>query len=72
MKTKLLKRLRKKYTKEFEEYKNSNDFTKEIFTFTTFSHDYTEKELINNEIKFHIRSNRLWYKLLTTITHKKE
>jgi hypothetical protein len=71
MKNKLLKKLRNKFTKEFEEYKNSNNLTKEIFTFTTYSHDYTERELINNEIKFHIRSNKLWYKLLTTITYKK-
>ena len=58
MKVKLLKRLRKKYKGKLSPLGRTALRYKRI--------------VINEFIKEHIDKYRLWFKLLTTITHKKE
>ena len=64
MKVKLLKRLRKKYIKEI-----SNYVGEEVYNTNPI---YYYKLCIRCQVKRNITKYRLWYKLLTTITHKKD
>jgi hypothetical protein len=62
MKVKLLKRLRKKYCSKIG-IKNWD---------LSGAMQQARRYFTNRDIKAHIKRNKLWYKLLTTLTHKKD
>jgi len=62
MKVKLLKRLRKKWNP----YRDKNYWEEEYFSF------YYTRLAIRECVLADISKHRLWYKLLTTLTHKKD